>query len=216
MAHKSAHKLETGSGLSCQILRLFFSWGAKGWEMKDWLYSARSSLRSSEKTSHSRQSAQPECHNLALPDSAHMACEPGWQHDQSERVWQCCGDHHALYPTYSTQAHYGSMAMLLERTVRNLHVVTKRTEKTPIYSILTSPRQQSPNFMDFLIFLALWQNDSLLSGSSLHSMFRLYLTSERRAGIYHLVLLIFQSYTANRSVQATKTHFCCGCWKIQT
>lgn len=66
MAHKSVHKLEIGSGLSCQILRLFFSWGAKGWEMKDWLYSVQSSLRSSEKASHSRQSAQPECYSLAF------------------------------------------------------------------------------------------------------------------------------------------------------
>lgn len=32
---------------------------------------------------------------------------------------------------YSTQAHYGSLAMPLERPVRSLHMVTKHAEKNP-------------------------------------------------------------------------------------
>lgn len=217
MAHKSAHKLEIGSGLSCQILRLF-SWGAKDWEMKVWLYSAWSSLKPSEKTSHSRQSAQPECYNLdrlctyglwasAITWSVREGMAMLWwspctcslyiQHRHTVVLWPCCLKGRSEAFMWSPNK-------------------PKIPPYIPFWHPMYSPRQWSPSSMDFLIFFAPSQNGSLLSGSVLHCMFCVYLTSERRADICHLVVLLFQSCTANRSVQAIKIYFCCCCWNIQT
>lgn len=169
--------------------------------MKAWLFSAWSSLRSSEKASQHSLNATiwplqalklwlvSQCDNMisqrkycnAVMITMHYTLYIQRRH--TVVPWPCClrGQSEAFKWSSNT------------------------LEKAPIYSILTSPRQSSPNFMDLLIFLALWQNDSLLGGSSLHCMFCVYLTSERRAGICHLAVLLFQSCTTNRSLQAIKT-----------